>query len=234
MYMMDVYVYMNNSKRIIKDITTVQNLPVTDHIYIFIVDDKDIKNLRAIILGPTDSPYVGGIFLFNIQIPDIYPYVPPVILHTTTCERIHPNLYASPDGKVCLSILNTWGKHEWASSLTFEVILRTIQSLLDKNPITFEPGFEHYDLIKGHAYEMCARWITIKSTLNILKTLDKYPDNMQIFIRKNMPYIIDNISQSISKLHDDTYNTIHHHNIKVSRQAMETQLIQITSNINAK
>ncbi len=214
---------MNNIKRIVKDLSNVQKLPFTDHIYMCPIDEKDVTNIQAVIIGPRDSPYIGGIFLFQFHIPQLYPFTPPVVHHQTTTHRIHPNLYNGPNGKVCLSILNTWGKNEWASSLTFEVVLRTIQSLLDKNPITFEPGYESSSNIKGFNYEMCVRWITIQSTLNILKNISHYHEHIQTFIRNNIKYIVDNIYESISMIQDGTYNTFHHPNIKISRQmAMDT------------
>lgn len=46
-------------------------------------------------------------FLFDIQLPNIYPAVPPLFRYLSQCsERLNPNLY--DNGKVCVSLLGTW------------------------------------------------------------------------------------------------------------------------------
>lgn len=63
-----------------------------------------------------------------------YPEVPPLINIATTGSntvRFNPNLYAN--GKVCLSILNTWrGRAEemWSPQCTLLQVLVSIQSLI--------------------------------------------------------------------------------------------------------
>jgi hypothetical protein len=56
--------------------------------------------------------------------------------------RFNPNMYR--EGKVCLSILNTWhvgDKWSGCQSLT-SVLLSIMGSVLIQNPLTAEPGFE--------------------------------------------------------------------------------------------
>ena len=60
-------------------------------------------------IGPDNTPYSYGFYLFNIFIPEEYPFKPPTVKIYTQNEnktRFNPNLYVN--GKVCLSILNTW------------------------------------------------------------------------------------------------------------------------------
>jgi len=59
--------------------------------------------------------------MFDICIPDDYPYSPPLVHYyslTVGMGKLNPNLYE--DGKVCLSLLGTWhGKdetEEWTSN----------------------------------------------------------------------------------------------------------------------
>lgn len=110
-------------------------------------DDSDIRNVRALILGPPDTPYQFGFFEFAIKFGNDYPAKPPSVRALTTNKgrcRFNPNIYAS--GKVCLSILGTWRGHpgeEWSSAQGLESILISIQSLLSNNPYENEPGYEN-------------------------------------------------------------------------------------------
>jgi ubiquitin-conjugating enzyme E2 Z len=109
--------------------------------------ESDIRNVKALIVGPPGSPYQFGFFEFCIKFPKEYPANPPNVRATTTnggrC-RFNPNIYAS--GKVCLSILGTWrGERgeQWSSAQGLESILISIQSLMSSNPYENEPGFEN-------------------------------------------------------------------------------------------
>ena len=68
--------------------------------------------LRVLIVGPADTPYADVTFMFDIQLPAAYPDEPPKVhFHSTSSERLNPNLYE--DGKVCLSLLGTWSGPGW-------------------------------------------------------------------------------------------------------------------------
>jgi len=124
-------------------------LPLHRSSSIFVRYDEKHTNLwRALIVGPEDTPYDGGCFLFDVYFDVMYPTKPPkVLLRTTGGGRIgfNPNLYA--DGTVCLSLLGTWqgGKGEsWDSQIStaFQVLV-SIQSLIFvAKPWFNEPGYE--------------------------------------------------------------------------------------------
>lgn len=109
--------------------------------------ESDIRYVRAIIIGPPETPYEFGFFEFNIKFPKEYPTKPPTVTAITTNggrTRFNPNIYAQ--GKVCLSILGTWrGERgeEWSSAQGLESVLLSIQSLMSSNPYENEPGFEN-------------------------------------------------------------------------------------------
>ncbi|GFP94700.1 probable ubiquitin-conjugating enzyme e2 25 [Phtheirospermum japonicum] len=63
--------------------------------------------LRAVIIGAEGTPYHGGLFFFDVFFPSSYPNVPLHVHYHSRGLRINPNLYNC--GKVCLSLLNTWG-----------------------------------------------------------------------------------------------------------------------------
>ncbi|KAJ9303833.1 hypothetical protein DTO217A2_6643 [Paecilomyces variotii] len=109
-------------------------------------EDSDIRNVKALIVGPPETPYEFGFFEFSIKFPKDYPANPPHVKAMTTnggrC-RFNPNIYAT--GKVCLSILGTWrgeSGEQWSSAQGLESILISIQSLMSSNPYENEPGYE--------------------------------------------------------------------------------------------
>ena len=108
--------------------------------------DSDVRHVRALIIGPPDTPYEFGFFEFEIRFGKEYPIKSPSVRCTTTnggrC-RFNPNIYA--EGKVCLSILGTWRGQpgeEWSSAQGLESVLLSIQSLMSVNPYENEPGYE--------------------------------------------------------------------------------------------
>ncbi|PLB51006.1 ubiquitin conjugating enzyme [Aspergillus steynii IBT 23096] len=109
--------------------------------------DSDIRDVKALILGPPGTPYQFGFFEFKIKFGKEYPAKPPNVQALTTNggrTRFNPNIYAS--GKVCLSILGTWQGNrgeEWSSAQGLESVLISIQSLMSNNPYENEPGFEN-------------------------------------------------------------------------------------------
>lgn len=87
----------------------------------------NIFEWKATIMGPSDSPYQGGVFFLTISFPVDYPFKPPKVRFTT--KVFHPNI--SADGGICLDIL----KDQWSPALTISKLLLSISSLLtDPNP----------------------------------------------------------------------------------------------------
>ena len=143
-----------NSKtliRIMSELSSLKkSLPIhwDSSILIRVPEDK-IHLLSFVITGPKDTPYHNGVFEFHAMFPNNYPDDPPKVLLETTgggSVRFNPNLYNS--GKVCLSLLGTWGGdsgggESWNKFSTFLQVLMSIQSLiLVENPYFNEPGWE--------------------------------------------------------------------------------------------
>ncbi|XP_072882597.1 (E3-independent) E2 ubiquitin-conjugating enzyme UBE2O [Hemitrygon akajei] len=99
----------------------------------------------ALIKGPTRTPYDDGLFLFDIQLPNVYPAVPPLFHYISQCSgRLNPNLY--DNGKVCVSLLGTWigkGTERWTTKSSLLQVLISIQGLILVNePYYNEAGFD--------------------------------------------------------------------------------------------
>lgn len=97
----------------------------------------------ALLIGREGTPYYGGFYFFSVEFPTEYPFVPPKVLSLTQDgrTRFNPNMYI--DGKVCLSILNTWHDGpQWSGVLTIESVLLSIMSdVLNRNPLENEPMY---------------------------------------------------------------------------------------------
>jgi ubiquitin-conjugating enzyme (huntingtin interacting protein 2) len=63
------------------------------------VSESDIRRLRGTIQGPEGTPYEGGVFEIDINIPDQYPFEPPKMKFLT--KIWHPNI-SSQTGAICL------------------------------------------------------------------------------------------------------------------------------------
>ncbi|KAK0628427.1 ubiquitin-conjugating enzyme/RWD-like protein [Bombardia bombarda] len=130
--------------RITKELSEIQKNP--DLSLAVACRDIDVRNVKALIIGPHETPYEFGFFEFAFKFNRDYPRKSPQVTATTTnggrC-RFNPNIYAN--GRVCLSILGTWrGERgeEWSAAQGLESILLSIQSLMSSNPYENEPGFE--------------------------------------------------------------------------------------------
>lgn len=87
----------------------------------------DIFKWSAIILGPDDSPYKGGMFNLSIVFPEDYPFKPPKVRFET--RIYHPNISSS--GGICIDTL----KDSWTPALTISKVLLSISALMcEPNP----------------------------------------------------------------------------------------------------
>lgn len=120
--------------------------PIDDNIYLW----------EAMIFGPEDSPYNGGIFKLRIQFPADYPFKPPSINFVT--KIYHPNINSA--GIICLDILKT----QWSPALTVSKLLLSILSLLtDPNPNDpLVPEIAQLYKTDKEAYENKARQHTLR------------------------------------------------------------------------
>lgn len=140
-------------KRLVEESKSlITDMPLSLEGSIFVrVDETRIDVIKALITGPSGTPYGFGCFEFDIWVPDNYPLSPPSVTLITTGNgtfRFNPNLYSS--GYVCLSLLGTWeATHEsetWQpNTSTILQVLVSIQSLiLVDQPYFNEPGLQYY------------------------------------------------------------------------------------------
>ena len=146
--------YINNSavKRIAKDvkyIITNEASLSSENIY-YKHDEENVFKGYALIIGNKCTPYAYGYYFFEFIFPENYPFAPPQVNYLTNdgTMRFNPNLYSN--GKVCLSILNTWTGESWSACQSIHSILFTLVTILCDNPLLNEPGIkeQHSELNK--------------------------------------------------------------------------------------
>ena len=101
--------------------------------------------LRALIVGPRDTPYELAPFVMDFQFGQDFPNSPPrAYFHSWTngVGRINPNLYE--DGKICLSLLGTWDgskNEEWSAerSSMLQVVVSLMGLVLVHQPYFSKP-----------------------------------------------------------------------------------------------
>lgn len=162
-------------------------LPIDYEASIFMrVDENNPMIIKALITGPHDTPYENGCFIFDLYTNSKYPE------NFTDCwfmntggNRLNPNLYNC--GKVCLSILGTWGgqskSESWneKTSSLLQVLVSIQAQILIEEPEFNEPGHErHIGTSQGNAasiaYNNNIRYYTMCSTIrDLVKDPSLYP-----------------------------------------------------------
>lgn len=138
-------------KRLTRDIKILKDSNLEENRIYFYLNENNITEIICMIIGPEDTPYAYGYYFFKIKITTEYPFEPPKVIFLTNSNiRFNPNLYTC--GKVCISILNTWSGPQWTSCLNLKSVLLSLQTLLNKNPLENEPGFEYNFTEKHQSY----------------------------------------------------------------------------------
>ncbi|CAI9303729.1 unnamed protein product [Lactuca saligna] len=140
----------NWSKKIEKEWRILEkNLP--DTIFVRVYESR-MDLLRAVIIGAEGTPYHNGLFFFDVFFPSNYPYVPPKVYYHSGGLRINPNLYE--EGKVCLSLLNTWidsSGSDYGENQSMLYNERTLIYSLKTMVYTMKNPPKHFeDLVIGH------------------------------------------------------------------------------------
>ena len=113
-----------------------KNLPPS--IYVRTYENR-IDLLRAVIVGASGTPYHDGLFFFDFFFSPQYPNKPPYVHYKSFGLRVNPNLYSN--GRICLSILNTWVGPSWQpnESTVLQVLVSLQGLVLNEKPYYNEP-----------------------------------------------------------------------------------------------
>lgn len=196
--------------RLIKDVKDIIKHPLIENGIYYIHDDVDMMKGYALIIGPTDTPYFGGNYFFELIYPLDYPHSPPKVKYCTNGNRIrfNPNLYTC--GKVCISLLNTWRGDQWTSCQSISTVLLTLCTLLCKNSLLNEPGVNntHRDITPYDEIIQYANLdIAICDIINKKDTIYmSFFDNFNIFIKENFLKNYDKLIE-FAELKNNEFNS---------------------------
>ena len=225
-------------QKLLKDIKDIYKNPLTDNGIYYTHDDSDMLKGYALIIGPSETPYFGGNYFFELNFPSDYPYKPPKVTYCTNGEniRFNPNLYKC--GKVCISLLNTWRGEQWTSCQSIRTVLLTLCTLLCKDPLLNEPGVSntHQDFNK---YTQIVEHSNIKIAVCdiINKKSGVYNNNFDIFynyVKENflknydklMEFIDKEISSEIFKEKPSLYTNYYTMNVIIDYESLRNKLIE--------
>jgi ubiquitin-protein ligase len=193
----DIIVTKETITRLIKDVKNILKHPLTDNGIYYVHDDTDMLKGYALIIGPTETPYFGGNYLFELNYPHDYPHSPPAVTYCTNGDeiRFNPNLYKC--GKVCVSLLNTWNGDQWTSCQTISTVLLTLCTLLCKDPLLNEPGITSSNK-DFSAYNEIIEYSNINIAVCKIVGKDQicYPEKFDMFY----PYIKENFLKNYDAL----------------------------------
>ncbi|KAF4745198.1 ubiquitin-conjugating enzyme E2 K, partial [Perkinsus olseni] len=118
--------------------------------------------------GPEGTPYEGGSFTIDIDIPEDYPFKPPKMRFRTPIW--HPNITGDGRGKICMDILKA---DHWSALLTLQTALLSLVSLLaDPNtgdPLNVEASdeLEHFpELFNAKAREWTLKYASCRGKVS--------------------------------------------------------------------
>lgn len=201
---------MNNSiavRRTFKDIKVLENDNLNEFGIYYKLNDINIFNIKCMIVGPENTPYEYGFYFFDIFISNEYPFKPPKVVFENKNNRFrfNPNLYI--DGKVCISILNTWSGPQWTSCQSLKSIMISLHSLLHQNPLHNEPGFENDYSNRNKIYNCLVTHENYRFCL--CKLLESPPHGFENFRSIMKTIFLKNyksINSRLNQLENETYN----------------------------
>lgn len=148
------------AKRLRKELQNLERNKADPDIYL-IPDSDNILKWTALLRGPLETPYEGGIFQLAVDCGTDYPLAPPKITFVT--RVFHPNVHFRT-GDVCLDIL----KKEWSPAWGVQAACRAILALLSDpdadSPLNCDAG----NMIRGGdllAYNSTASMYTAENAM---------------------------------------------------------------------
>jgi len=117
----------------------------------YVLNEADILDIQADIIGPIGTPYEGGAFRCRLVLSSEFPKVPPKGFFLT--KMFHPNV--SEKGEICVNTLKRdWDPTNWSLQHIFEVIRCLLIVPFPESALNEEAGkafMEDYEEYAKHA-----------------------------------------------------------------------------------
>lgn len=206
----------NNSytNRLVKDIKYLKKNPIENVYYKH--DEKNIFLGYLLIIGAINTPYAYGFNYFKIQYYESFPYQPPKLTYFSNdgYTRYNPNLYVN--GKVCLSVLNTWIGEKWSSCITLNTLFLSLYTIFNDNPLLNEPSIKENDIYIDK-YNLLIKYKNIENNIcNCLFKIEKYLSIFNVNNYENLEdldtfnyHFIDIIIKSFINNYDNITNNFY-------------------------
>ena len=187
-------------KRICSDMKDLNRHPLEDEGIFHFYDETNMQNCRIMMIGPEDTPYEGGFYLFHFTFPSNYPFEPPKVKYCTQGNniRFNPNLYTC--GKVCLSLINTWEGPKWTSCQTIRSVLISLRGLVlgVKFPLQNEPGYETAKDTRATGFNDVITHENYRTA--VVGMMSNPPPGFELFVPQMVQYVAKNYSTYEKKL----------------------------------
>ena len=134
----------NAERRLLRDLKKIQSDNSLGEEISATPNGDSLFKWDAIIFGPSDTIWEGGIFQLTMEFNEEYPNKAPKVKFIT--KMFHPNIYN--DGSICLDIL----QHMWSPVYDVSSILTSIQSLLT-DPNVNSPANNTAAVMYGQNYQ---------------------------------------------------------------------------------
>lgn len=123
----------------------------------------DLFNWQAMIIGPTGTPYAGGLFVLDITFPSDYPFKPPKIKFVT--RIYHPEI--NSHGSICRKHFDVLSD-QWSPALTLSKVLYLLEQKI-REPDLSCPGLDPeiayiYKTDRARFEETAREWTTRYAT----------------------------------------------------------------------
>jgi ubiquitin-conjugating enzyme E2 Z len=221
-------------KRILKELNILKKNQIDENIYLHFPSKNKIK---VLIIGQEGTPYHNGFFFFDIKIPVEYPFRPPIFKFKTIDSkknvRFNPNLYKN--GKICLSIINTWDGPKWSPCNTISSTILSISSMvLVKDALKNEPGYEKESENIITEYDDAIKYASLD--IGVLDMLENTPYGFYYFKKIIKNYFIKNYdwykTQCVNKKNSNYRNKLFNMNLDIDYKKLNSRFEETYENIN--
>lgn len=230
-------------KRVVRDVRQIQQSPLESHHIYYVHNEENMMEGHAMIVGPSDTPYFGGFYFFKLTFPNDYPFSPPTVTYLTNdgSTRFNPNLYTN--GRVCVSILNTWTGEQWSPCQSISSVLLAICTLLNNNPLLNEPGVT--DVEECDKYARIIHYKNLEfAVCSMLENKGERLYCTKWFYNDMVDCFVQNMSELLrrSEKENEVINTLHYAqhieadyvNVKRRLTNLKTQLYDLTASDETK